>query len=198
MSIRLTVCDSAGRAGSTTNAYNYYRKLKADGDAGRFHLVKGDPLPSRPRTQITYPDANKRDKLSAARGDVPVMLLNSNALKDALVGRLENNVPGRGMFTYPTWLPDWWYAEMCAEIRTDKGWEPTNYRRNEGFDLSYYAIGACVSVLIRAEGIDWKNPPGWAKPWDNNDLVIKPKQSEPFANPAETSYDFAALGKVLA
>jgi phage terminase large subunit GpA-like protein len=197
MMVKLTVCDSAGRAGSTTNAYNYYRKLKADGLAGRFHLVKGDPLPSRPRTQITFPDSNQRDKLAAARGDVPVMLLNSNALKDALSGRLDNTTPGKGMFRFPNWLPDWWYAEMCAERRTDKGWVATNYRRNEGFDLSYYCIGAAVSTLIRAEGIKWNNPPGWAAPWATNDLVTKPKQTEVFARPDESVYDFESLGKVL-
>lgn len=198
MTIKMTVCDSAGKAGSTTNAYNFYRTLKAKGMAGRFHLVKGDSLPSRPRTQITFPDSNRRDKLSAARGDVPVMLLNSNLLKDALVGRLENQILGKGMFRYPTWMPDFWYAEMCAEIRTDKGWVPTNYRRNEAFDLSYYALGACVSVLIRAEGINWKNPPGWADVWDKNDLVTKPHQTEVFANPREAVYDFASFGKELA
>lgn len=200
MAIKLTVCDSAGRAGCTTNAYNYQRSLKAMGLAPRFHLVKGDTLPSRPRTQITFPDANQKDKLSAARGDVPVMLLNSNALKDALFGRLENQNPGRGMFRYPTWIPDYWYSEMCAEIRTEKGWEATNYKRNEAIDLSYYALAACISVLIRAEGIDWNKPPGWAATWEKNDLIFSPvtKESKPFDKPNEMQYDFASLGKTLA
>lgn len=199
MAIKLTVCDSAGKAGSTTNAYNFFRKLKHDGLAGRFHLVKGDPLPSRPRAQITFPDSNQRDKLAAARGDVPVMLLNSNSLKDALSGRLDNTNPGKGMFRFPSWLPDWWFAEMCAERRTDKGWIATNYRRNEGFDLSYYAIGAAVSTVIRAEGINWQTPPGWAAPWDINDMVTKAKeQAEVFANPKNEVFDFAELGKTLA
>jgi phage terminase large subunit GpA-like protein len=199
MSIKLTVCDSGGQAGCTTNAYNYQRSLKAAGLAPRFMLVKGDTLPSRPRTQVTYPDANQKDKLSAARGDVPVMLLNSNALKDAMFGRLENANLGKGMFRYPDWLPDWFYSEMCSEIRTDKGWIRTNQKRNEAIDLSYYALGACVSALIRAEGIDWRNPPGWAKPWDKNDLVYSPitPDFKPFDNPKETQYDFAAFGKTL-
>ena len=198
MMIRYTVCDSGGAAGSTTNAYNFYRTLKLAGEAGRFHLVKGDPLPSRPRAQITFPDSNQRDKLAAARGDVPVMLLNSNVLKDSLANRLECQVPGKGMFRYPDWLPDWWYAEMCAEIRTEKGWQKGSYRRNEGFDLSYYALGACVSVMLRTEGIDWLSPPGWAKPWQANDLVSEVAPSETFALRHDDGYDFASLGNVLA
>ena len=198
MTVRYTVCDSGGQAGVTTNAYAYFRKLRADGEAGRFHLVKGDSLASRPRTQITFPDSNRRDKLSAARGDVPVMLLNSNVLKDSLVNRLESQVEGKGMFRFPDWLPDWWYAEMCAERRTDKGWEATNYRRNEGWDLSYYVLAACVSVVLRVEGIDWSKPPGWAEAWDKNDLVISPAATGAFTSRPEQVYDFAALGKVLA
>jgi phage terminase large subunit GpA-like protein len=202
MAIKLTVCDSGGIAGCTTNAYNYQRSIKAAGLAPRFMLVKGDTLPSRPRTQVTYPDANQKDKLSAARGDVPVMLLNANSLKDAMFGRLENNNLGKGMFRYPDWLCDWFYSELCSEIRTDKGWIRTNQKRNEAIDLSYYALGACVSPLIRAEGINWQNPPGWAKPWDQgNDLVYSPAVTEkPFDKPNNSGYndmDFAALGKVL-
>jgi phage terminase large subunit GpA-like protein len=129
-------------------------------------------------------------------------LLNANALKDALFGRLESVNPGKGMFRYPNWLPDFWYSEICAEIRTDKGWQPTNQRRNEAIDLSYYALGACVSVLIRAEGINWQNPPGWAKPWDQgNDLVFAPvvPGAKSFDTAPETAYtfDFEALGKTL-
>jgi phage terminase large subunit GpA-like protein len=88
------------------------------------------------------------------------MLFNSNALKDAMFGRLENNNLGKGMFRYPDWLCDWFYSEMCSEIRTDKGWIRTNQKRNEAIDLSYYALGACVSPLIRAEGINWRTRQG--------------------------------------
>jgi phage terminase large subunit GpA-like protein len=63
------------------------------------------------------------------------------------------------------------FTEMCVEVRTDKGWENPQNRRNEAWDLAYYAMGVCVSPLIRVEGIDWSRPPGWAAPWDDNDLV---------------------------
>jgi phage terminase large subunit GpA-like protein len=198
MMIRYTVCDSAGGPGATTNAYNYYRKLRGLNKSGRFHLVKGDPLPSRPRAQITFPDSNRRDKLAAARGDVPVMLLNSNALKDALSARLDSATPGMGMFRFGNWLPDWFFTELCAEVRTDKGWENPNARRNEAWDLGYYCIGVCVSVMLRAEGIDWANPPGWAASHDINDLVTKGPDKEVFARPDNMHYDFSTLGNALA
>ena len=197
LAIRYTVCDSGGEAGATSMAYNYYRALRLSGDGHRFHLIKGDPLPSRPRTQITFPDSNQKDKLTAARGDVPVMLLNSNALKDALVARLDSMVLGKGMFRFPDWLPDWWFSEMCAEVRTDKGWQTTTYKRNEAFDLSYYCLGACVSVMLRTEGIDWTKPPGWAKEWGSNDLILLPEEKELFANPHKTGYDFSRFGAQL-
>ncbi len=198
MMVRYTVCDSGGEAGVTTQAYNYQRHLKREGLSGRFHLVKGDPLPSRPLTQIVFPDSNQRDKLAAARGDVPVMLINSNRVKDMLSNRLDCVTPGKGMFRFPNWLPDWWFAEMCSEIRTDKGWVRTGRRRNEGIDLSYYCIAACVSVMIRVDGIDWDNAPGWASPWKTNDLIVDATSKEAFAMSDKAVYDFASLGKVLA
>lgn len=198
MAIRMTGCDSGGREGVTTNGYAYYRLLRADGRAGRFHLLKGDGLPSRPRAHILFPDSNRKDKLAAARGDVPVMFLNANMLKDALRGRVECIVPGKGMLRFGNWLPDAWYSEMCVETRDDKGWHNLRNLRNEAWDLSYYCLGLCVSTVIRVEGIDWSNPPGWAAPWDKNDLVSAPAAAARFAarvKPPEV--DFSKFGAVL-
>jgi phage terminase large subunit GpA-like protein len=179
-------------------AYAYYRKLRESNRHRRFILVKGDPSPNQPRTRISYPDSTKRDKLTAARGDVPVLLLNSNLLKDDLNGRLDCLVPGKGMYRTPDWLSDKFYAEICAEIRTIKGWENPAHTRNEAWDLSYYMIGLCVSELIRVETIDWNNPPGWAAEWDRNEFVRKVEAQPRFAIPSETQYDFSTFGKSLA
>lgn len=198
MAIKMTGCDSGGREGVTTNGYAYYRSLRQTGSAGRFHLLKGDALPSRPRAHITFPDSNRRDKLSAARGDVPVMFLNSNLLKDALRGRVECMIPGKGMLRYGKWLPDAWYSEMCVEVRSDKGWENPKHLRNEAWDLCYYAMGLCVSPLIRVEGIPWDNPPGWAASWDKNDLVsaaVSPRYTGVAKAPIDL--DFSKFGRLL-
>ena len=199
MQIKFTGCDSGGKEGVTTMAYNYYRKLREDNMHRRFILTKGDHAPNMPRTVISYPDSSRKDKLSAARGDVPVLRLNSNLLKDDLNGRLDCMLPGHGMYRFPDWMSDKFYAELCAEIRTDKGWENPAAARNEQWDLSYMAIGVCVSELIRVEVIDWNNPPGWAAEWDKNDLIRQPEAPQRFANGIESAkYDFAAFAAKLA
>lgn len=198
MGIKMTGCDSGGREGVTANGYSYFRQLRLAGDGGRFQLLKGDALPTRPRAQILFPDSNRRDRLAAARGDVPVMFLNSNILKDSLRGRVECMIPGKGMLRYGHWLPDAWFSEMCVEIRTDKGWTNPKHLHNEAWDLCYYALGICVSTLIRVEGIEWENPPGWASPWDKNDLVSA-AATKAFATIAREpeEYDFGKLAGAL-
>ncbi len=200
MQIKMTFCDSGGRDGTTTNAYNYYRKLRSEGLAGRFQLLKGSPNPERPRAYIDHPDSKKKDRLAAARGDVPVLFLNSNVLKDDLSNRLDSESPGAGMIVFPSWLGDWFYGELCVETRTPKGWEGPRGVRNEAWDLLYYCIGGCVSALLKVELIDWFGaPPGWADEWDRNPLVRKiESQEESVASQQNTVYDLAKLGQLLA
>lgn len=198
MQIKMTGCDSGGRKGATTMAYNFYRKLREENKHRRFILLKGDPLPNRPRARISYPDSNRKDSKAGARGDIPLLLLNSNMLKDDLNGRLDCLVPGKGMYRTPDWLSDSFYGELCSEVRTPKGWEHTGSARNEAWDLSYYCIGLCVSELVRVEHLDWNNPPRWAAPWDENDLVREAQQGRRFTSGAEVQYDFAKFGKALA
>ncbi|AEY69577.1 terminase large subunit [Burkholderia phage vB_BceS_AH2] len=198
MMIKMTGCDSGGKAGVTTNAYNYYRKLRAEGYSGRFHLVKGDPTPGAPRTRISYPDANRKDRFAAARGDVPVLMLNSNALKDALAGRLECVEPGKGFYRMADWLPDFVYTELCVEVRTTKGWENPTSSRNEAWDLSYYCLGLCASPLLLIEQMKWDNPPAWAAEWDSNSLVTAPDAKTRFVREQSSNFDFGKLAANMA
>lgn len=199
MTLKLTLCDSGGKAGVTTNAYAFVRALRARGLGSRFHLVKGEGRPGLPRFRITYPDNSKRGASGAkagAQGDVPVLLLNANTLKDTLNNLLDVVIPGSGMIHFPDWLPDWFYAELTAEIRTDKGWANPNKRRNEAWDLLYYAIGACVSTLLSIEKVDWENPPLWLEEQASNPLVIAGEREEAFEEPSRI--DFASFGRTLA
>lgn len=198
MMIKMTGCDSGGKEGVTTNAYNYWRKLRANGQAGRFHLVKGDSTPGAPRTRVSYPDSNRRDKYSVARGDVPVLMIGSNTMKDTLAHRLESTVPGKGMYRTADWLPDFVYSELCVEIRKTKGWENPQENRNEAWDLSYYFLGLCVSVLLGIEQANWENPPGWLAEWDDNTLVTAANDNKRFANQQKNGYDFGQLAASLA
>jgi phage terminase large subunit GpA-like protein len=198
MHIKATGCDSGGREGVTTKAYDFWRVIAKEGHAARFHLLKGEGFRNAPRARVSYPDSNRRDEKAAARGDVPVLMLNSNLLKDDLLGRLDCNEPGKGMFRFPDWLPDAFFTEMCMEVRETDGWVPGRRKRNEAWDLAYYCVGLCVSVYISVERINWANPPGWAAPWDKNDLVFSQKTGERFAFQPEVAYDLSALAKQLA
>ena len=201
MGMKFVGCDSGGQEGVTTMAYNYYRALRERNEHRRFILIKGDPKPGQPRCRIGYPDSNRRDAKSAARGDVPVLFLQSNLLKDDLNGRLDVMEPGKGMYRMPNWLDDKFFAELCAEVREAKGWTNANSHRNESWDLSYYCIGLCVSELIRVEHLNWESPPSWASEWEDdgwNDLVRKPLELPTFANTIKSSYDFSSFGKALA
>lgn len=198
MLIRMTCCDSGGKAGVTANAYAYYRKLKAEGHGGRFHLVKGTGVPTAPRARIEFPDSGRKDRLANARGDIPVILLNSNLLKDELANRLECITPGRGQIRFPEWLEDWFYLELCAERPGDKGWVNPSNARNEAWDLLYYCLGLGHSPVLRMDKIDWDAPPGWLLPWDRNLMVTAPGITEKFAAKPQSDYDFRALGAALA
>lgn len=198
MGIRFTACDSGGKAGVTSKAYEFWRSLVARNLHRRFILLKGDPKPAQPRARINYPDSNRKDMKSGARGDIPVLFLNSNILKDDLNGRLDCVEPGKGMYRMPDWLPDSMYNELCAEIREPKGWMNPAGHRNENWDLSYYCIGLCSSEILRIEWLDWNNPPPWAAEWDSNDFVRASGQTSPFAAKLESGYDLSDLGKALA
>lgn len=162
---QMTVCDSGGRDGVTQRAYEFWRSLKAKGMTQRFQLVKGDGRLNIPRVQQTWPDSRGRgDRRSFARGDVPVWLLNVNQLKDGVVNDLGREEPGPGFVHFPDWADLDYFRELCAEVRTGKGWLSPRGQRNEAWDLHVYARAACI--ILRAEHIDWNAPPSWAAPLD--------------------------------
>ena len=203
MKIRFMLCDSGGKDGVTNNAYDFWRWLRkqGEGDHARFLLCKGEKRPTAPRAEITYPDnRNRKDRKAGARGEIPVLLLNVNLLKDKLdgmVGGEETN----GSFLMPSWFPDEVFLEMLAEVRGAKGWENKNRRRNEAWDLATYALGACVHMGI--EKINWEAPPNWAAKWKDNALVqintVDPEvgSAKPFAKAGIDTYDLSQLGSLL-
>lgn len=201
VAVRMTVCDSGGRDGVTTNAYAFYRNVRAAGLSSRFHLLKGEPSAVAPRTQIRYPDSSTRatGARAGAQGDIPVLFVNANMGKDTLNSRLDSTEQGKGMIHFPHWLEDEFFAEMCSEVRTPKGWEKAKggRSRNEAWDLSYYAIAACSSSLMNVERLDWTGTvPPWADVLERNPFVSGvPK--EVVAAPEATRYKMANLGAAL-
>lgn len=197
MLIKAVGCDSGGKAGVTAMAYDYFRRLRAEGLAARFQLLKGDHTPGAPRVRVTFPDSSDAKNRAAAQGDVPVLMVSSNQVKDMLSNRLDSAVPGEGLIKFPEWLEDWFYAELTSEVRTDKGWVKAGKTRNEAWDLLYYCIGLSLSARINIEGIVWENPPSWAAEWNTNSLISQAGARVAFA-PKPVEFDWEAMGKELA
>ncbi|SON54328.1 Bacteriophage tail assembly protein [Hartmannibacter diazotrophicus] len=201
MSIKLTGCDYGGKEGVSIQAREFWRRLHTEhGLSNRFQLVKGDPLKTVPAYTKKFPDANQKDKFTAARGDVPVGFINSNDMKDALNGFLSRQDKGGGYWTFPIWAPKWFYTQMTSEVRTDKGWEkPANHRvHNEAWDLSYYALALLRHEEVRALRAGfWDKPPPWAAEWDKNALVFGEQDENPVMPAKPKKYDLSALAKRL-
>jgi phage terminase large subunit GpA-like protein len=203
MGVRMTICDSGGKAGVTTNAYAFYRNIRKGGLADRFHLVKGEPSPLARRVEVRYPDSQTRatGPKAGAQGDVPVLFVASNAMKDTLNNRLDVLEPGKGMIHFAQWLPDEVFVELCGEVRTIKGWEVAKggRRRNEAWDLTYYTLGLCCSSVLNVERLDWTSGrvPAWADVFGRNPLVSGPVKED--VAPIETTrYKMSRLGAALA
>jgi phage terminase large subunit GpA-like protein len=163
MMIRLVMCDSGGKAGVTAKAYAFYRWLKKRRKHFRFRLVKGSSRMDAPTATLTWPDASDRkERKTGGRGDVPVWMLNTTVLKDAVIGDLGRTDYGHGFVHLPKFLDDAYFDELGAEERTERGWINPRRARNEALDLHVYNRAACK--VLKADKINWAHPPVWARP----------------------------------
>jgi phage terminase large subunit GpA-like protein len=223
MAVKMTMCDSGGKEGVTANAYNFVRWLRDGKDMApdktgegmpqdegdyvwqpglfpRFQLVKGDPSPTAPRVRLAYPDSQRKDRHAGARGEIPVLFLNSNLLKDQIDNMLDRTEARGGRVSFPDWLPDSFYTELTVETKDPvKGWLNLKNYRNESWDLLAYCNAATLTRQIALEHIDWEKPHSWAENWDKNDLVFNPAtQKKPFESTAKPKYDLSSLADKLA
>lgn len=186
-----TGCDSAGKEGVTEHAYDYWRKLRKNRRIKEFMLLKGErpkPEAHKPSIKKSFPENTEKSRRRAnAKGEIPVWILNTTLLKDAVSNDLSRDRPGNGFIHFPNWLSDSFYDELTAEVRTESGWENPARRPNESFDLICYS-DACLKAKLQEEKlthIDWDNPPIWAKEWDDNTQVFQqgekpvPEKSKP-------------------
>lgn len=172
MPIRLVAVDSGGEPGVTDRAYDWWLRVRRQGLGHRAMLVKGNAQRSAPRLRLTHPDNTGRsDRSAGAAGRVPLWLVNTNDLKDSVDADLRREEPGPGYVHFPSWLGEWFFDELRAEVRTPKGWEKVG-RRNEALDLMVYNRAAWIR--LGGERIDWRNPPAWARPWDENPEIVVP------------------------
>lgn len=195
MVVHMVAGDSGGEEGVTAQAYALWRRIRDRGDGShrRFALVKGEHSKSAPRAFTARPDSKQKNKQAIARGDVPVIFMNSTPLKDMVAVMMSRRVEskpeanGGGMLRYPNWMPHWFYTQLTTEIRTALKWDNPRQRRNEVFDLTYYAVGAAIRppeidspyAVINLEKISFdENCPVWAAPWDENANVFTPEPTE--------------------
>lgn len=175
------LCDSGGREGVTDKAMTFYRRMPSELKP-RFRFIKGEHKPAAPLIEQRYPDTRSRaDRKGATHGDVPILFLNTNRLKDRLSGDLNRTEVGDGYCHFPAWLGDWFFTELTREKRGPDGlWEGVG--RNEAWDLMVYAEAAAICGFpmsrnaLKKRGIDtpgfWENPPAWAGPPDRNSNII--------------------------
>lgn len=193
MRVRAAGFDSAGQAGVTEQAYAAWLRAKrsrlvrmagrVDGrDAWMMVAMKGASSITAPRINLAYPDAARKDRKAAARGQVPVLFFNPSLMKDALASQLGKETPGPGHIHIPAELrsaeaPHTWFEQLAAERRKPNGtWEKVNpSARNEVTDLM--TMSDALARLHGLPRINWERPPGWAAPWDSNTMVGMPPEA---------------------
>lgn len=176
--------EGKGAESVTSQAYEWYRRLAKQGLQSRVFLLKGGSTNTTNRVRKTWPDnTGRKSRKSSARGDVPLYMLGTDLLKDAVAAMMDRDNPGGGYMHIPAWLGRWWYEELTYEVRdpaTGK-WEKPGRRPNEAFDLCVYNL--VTFILLGAEKINWQQPPAWAEDWDRNMLIIHPDQEPQSAPP---------------
>lgn len=186
MKPRITLCDLGGREGVTNNAYQFWRRCRSKRLGQQFMLIKGTGNPNAARCVKVWPDArHRRDRASGGRGDVPVWLVNTNVMKDGVIGDLGRDDEGPGYVHIPSWIDPAVFDEYVAEQRTDKGWVRSAGLRNEALDLHVYNRAAVIA--INAEKINWQRPPQWARPVDpvTPAIALAPSEVLPAATPVK-------------
>lgn len=177
--IRKIAVDTGGEDGVTAQAYDWYRRLRREGEHVRVMLIKGASTKTAPIIKESLV-GNKRPK---EKGDVPLYMLNVNLLKDAVSAAMKRVSAGAGYIHIPGWLPTSWFEELNAEIRMKDGTWKKIKKRNETFDLMAYMRAACIA--LGADKFDWDHPPTWALPMHLNKDVITRDERKRMQQPVQ-------------
>lgn len=185
MRLMAMAVDSGGEDGVTDNAYKFWRRCRRDGLGKRIYLFKGDSIRRAILITRTFPDNTGRTgRRAQAAGDVPLWLLQTDALKDRVNNALWRDSPGPGYVHFPDWLGSWFYDELTYEERSSDGkWSKPGRGANEAFDLMVYA--EALVILHGYEKIRWPDAPEWAsrETW----LECVPDSTEPSPTPEPVS-----------
>lgn len=185
MRLMAMAVDSGGEDGVTDNAYKFWRRCRRDGLGKRIYLFKGDSIRRAKLISRTFPDNTGRTgRRAQAAGDVPLWLLQTDALKDRVNNALWRDSPGPGYVHFPDWLGSWFYDELTYEERSSDGkWSKPGRGANEASDLMVYA--EALVILHGYEKIRWPDAPEWAsrETW----LECVPDSTEPSPTPEPVS-----------
>ncbi len=153
MRLMAMAVDSGGEDGVTDNAYKFWRRCRRDGLGKRIYLFKGDSIRRAKLISRTFPDNTGRTgRRAQAAGDVPLWLLQTDALKDRVNNALWRDSPGPGYVHFPDWLGSWFYDELTYEERSSDGkWSKPGRGANEAFDLMVYAEAL---VILESAAMD--------------------------------------------
>ncbi|MHB9319108.1 phage terminase large subunit family protein [Phytobacter diazotrophicus] len=163
MRLMAMAVDSGGEDGVTDNAYKFWRRCRREGLGKKIYLFKGDSVRRSKLITRTFPDNTDRSTRRAkAAGDVPLYLLQTDALKDQVNNALWRESPGPNYVHFPKWIGSWFYDELTYEERsTDGKWSKPGRGANEAFDLLVYADA--LAILHGYEKIKWPDAPEWAR-----------------------------------
>ena len=185
MRLMAMAVDSGGEDVVTDNAYKFWRRCRRDGLGKRIYLFKGDSIRRAKLISRTFPDNTGRTgRRAQAAGDVPLWLLQTDALKDRVNNALWRDSPGPGYVHFPDWLGSWFYDELTYEERSRDGkWSKPGRGANEAFDLMVYA--EALVILHGYEKIRWPDAPEWAsrETW----LECVQDSTEPSSSPEPVS-----------
>ena len=183
--VKMVAVDSGGEDGVTERAYAWFRRVRREGEHHRIMLVKGASHEKATEQKTKNPVAPIRlswvgGRTSKEKGDIPLYVLNTNALKDMVATGLKRPTPGPGYFHFPApkspanpdgWLHRAFFDELESEVRgVDGVWKQVR-KRNESFDLCVYSVA--VYLRLGADKIaNWDRPPKWAAPMAENAELV--------------------------
>lgn len=169
------IVDSGGEDGVTHNAYAWYRRVKNLGMAGRVRLYKGGSDKKAPIIKEVLVGSPK------GKGDIPLLLCNTNLLADAVAAGLRRAGGGGGAYHFPQakhptqnptgWLPFSFFDEMQAEVRQANGTWKQIRSRNETADLLRMCHAGLLSLGVDKIK-DWGVVPAWLAPLDKNSEIV--------------------------
>lgn len=172
MRVKMVAVDSGGEDGVTDKAYAWYRRLRREGLHKRVMLVKG----ASAKGAAIIKESWVGNRSGREKGDIPIYMLNTNLLKDAVYAGIQRTTAGAGYYHFPApksvsnpqgWLPQSFFDELNSEVREKSGvWKQVR-KRNEAFDLCCYNRAACLRLGVDKIK-DWTNAPKWALPIERN------------------------------